>query len=106
MPFVSKVIGVSLARVATLVLAGRTLADLAAEGVVPADPHHYRHLPYTSVKAAVLPFGRFPGVDTVLGPEMKSTGEVMGVDADSGHGARQGDGRGRTRAADRAARCS
>ena len=39
---------------------------------------------YTSVKAAVLPFGRFPGVDTVLGPEMKSTGEVMGVDADSG----------------------
>ena len=83
-PFVSKAIGVSLARVATLVLAGRTLAHLAAEGVLPADPHHYRHLPYASVKAAVLPFGRFPGVDTVLGPEMKSTGEVMGVDADSG----------------------
>ena len=83
-PFVSKVIGVSLARVATLVLAGRTLAHLAAEGVLPADPHHYRHLPYASVKAAVLPFGRFPGVDTVLGPEMKSTGEVMGIDADSG----------------------
>jgi carbamoyl-phosphate synthase large subunit len=83
-PFVSKVIGESLARVATLVLMGRTLADLAASGVLPADPHHYRHLPYTSVKAAVLPFGRFPGVDTVLGPEMKSTGEVMGVDADSG----------------------
>jgi carbamoyl-phosphate synthase large subunit len=83
-PFVSKVIGVSLARVATLVLAGRTLADLGDEGVLPADPHHDRHLPYTSVKAAVLPFGRFPGVDTILGPEMKSTGEVMGVDADSG----------------------
>ena len=83
-PFVSKVIGVSLARVATLVLTGRTLADLAADGVLPADPHHYRHLSYTSVKAAVLPFGRFPGVDTVLGPEMKSTGEVMGVDRDSG----------------------
>ncbi|MGZ8595976.1 MAG: carbamoyl-phosphate synthase large subunit, partial [Actinomycetota bacterium] len=83
-PFVSKAIGVSLARVATLVLAGRSLAHLAAEGVLPADPHHYRHLPYASVKAAVLPFGRFPGVDTVLGPEMKSTGEVMGVDADSG----------------------
>ena len=65
-------------------LAGRTLADLAAEGVLPADPRHYRHLPYTSVKAAVLPFGRFPGVDTVLGPEMKSTGEVMGIDADPG----------------------
>ncbi len=83
-PFVSKVIGVSLARVATLVLAGRTLAQLTADGVLPSQPHHYRHLPYTSVKAAVLPFGRFPGVDTVLGPEMKSTGEVMGIDADSG----------------------
>jgi carbamoyl-phosphate synthase large subunit len=83
-PFVSKVIGVSLARLATLVLAGRTLAELADEGALPADPHHYRHLPTTSVKAAVLPFGRFPGVDTVLGPEMKSTGEVMGIDADPG----------------------
>jgi carbamoyl-phosphate synthase large subunit len=83
-PFVSKVIGVSLARVATLVLAGRSLADLAAEGLVPADPGHYRRLPYTAVKAAVLPFGRFPGVDTVLGPEMRSTGEVMGIDADPG----------------------
>ncbi|HVF08749.1 MAG TPA: carbamoyl-phosphate synthase large subunit [Actinomycetota bacterium] len=83
-PFVSKVVGVSLARIATLVLTGRSLADLATEGVFPADPRHYRHLSYTSVKAAVLPFGRFPGVDTVLGPEMKSTGEVMGVDADSG----------------------
>jgi carbamoyl-phosphate synthase large subunit len=83
-PFVSKVIGVSLARIATLVLLGRTLGDLDAAGLVPGDPHHYRHLPYASVKAAVLPFGRFPGVDTVLGPEMKSTGEVMGVDADSG----------------------
>ena len=82
-PFVSKVIGVSLARVATLVLAGRSLAQLSGEGVL-TDPHHYRRLPYTSVKAAVLPFGRFPGVDTVLGPEMKSTGEVMGIDADSG----------------------
>ncbi len=83
-PFVSKVVGVSLARVATLVLTGRSLAELAAEGVLPEDPHFYRHLRYTAVKAAVLPFGRFPGVDTVLGPEMKSTGEVMGVDADSG----------------------
>ena len=83
-PFVSKVIGVSLARIATLVLAGRRVTDLAASGILPADPHHYRRLPYTSVKAAVLPFGRFPGVDTVLGPEMKSTGEVMGIDADPG----------------------
>jgi carbamoyl-phosphate synthase large subunit len=83
-PFVSKVIGLSLARVATLVLTGRRLEDLSLEGVLPADPKHYRHVPYTSVKAAVLPFGRFPGVDTVLGPEMKSTGEVMGIDEDPG----------------------
>ncbi|HEX6844944.1 MAG TPA: carbamoyl-phosphate synthase large subunit [Actinomycetota bacterium] len=83
-PFVSKAIGVSLARVATLVLTGSSIEDLAARGVLPDDPHHYRHLPYACVKAAVLPFGRFPGVDTVLGPEMKSTGEVMGIDADSG----------------------
>jgi carbamoyl-phosphate synthase large subunit len=83
-PFVSKAVGVPLAKVATLVLLGRTLEDLAAADVVPADPRHYRHLPYTAVKAAVLPFGRFPGVDTILGPEMKSTGEVMGIDADPG----------------------
>ncbi len=83
-PFVSKAIGVSLARVATLVLTGRSLAELAEAGILPPDPHHYRHLPYTSVKAVVLPFDRFPGVDTVLGPEMRSTGEVMGIDADPG----------------------
>ncbi len=65
-------------------LAGKTLADLEAEGLLPADAGHYRHLPFTSVKAAVLPFGRFPGVDTVLGPEMRSTGEVMGIDTDPG----------------------
>jgi carbamoyl-phosphate synthase large subunit len=83
-PFVSKAVGVSLARVATLVLMGSTLSSLAADDVLPADPQRYRHLPYTSVKAAVLPFGRFPGADTVLGPEMRSTGEVMGIDADPG----------------------
>jgi carbamoyl-phosphate synthase large subunit len=83
-PFVSKVIGVSLARIATLVLAGRTLAELSEEGVLPSDRHRYRHLRSTAVKAPVLPFGRFPGVDTVLGPEMKSTGEVMGIDTDPG----------------------
>jgi carbamoyl-phosphate synthase large subunit len=83
-PFVGKVIGVSLARVATFVLVGRTIADMRADGIVPADRYHYRHLPSTSVKAAVLPFGRFPGVDTILGPEMRSTGEVMGIDVDSG----------------------
>ena len=83
-PFVGKVIGVSLARVATFVLVGRTIADMRADGILPADRYHYRHLPSTSVKAAVLPFGRFPGVDTILGPEMRSTGEVMGIDVDSG----------------------
>jgi carbamoyl-phosphate synthase large subunit len=83
-PFVSKAIGVSLARVATLVLAGRTLAELRSDGLLPDDPGHYRRLPVTAVKAAVMPFGRFPGVDTVLGPEMRSTGEVMGIDADPG----------------------
>ncbi len=83
-PFVSKVTGVPLAKAATLVMLGRSLAELAGEGVLPADPRHYRRLPYTSVKAAVLPFGRFPGVDTVLGPEMRSTGEVMGIDGDAG----------------------
>jgi carbamoyl-phosphate synthase large subunit len=83
-PFVSKAVGVPLAKVATLVLLGRSLEDLVAADVLPDDPRHYRHLPYTAVKAAVLPFGRFPGVDTILGPEMKSTGEVMGIDADPG----------------------
>ncbi|HET7869308.1 MAG TPA: carbamoyl-phosphate synthase large subunit [Actinomycetota bacterium] len=83
-PFVSKVTGVPLAKAATMVLAGRTLAELAANGLIPSEPGHYRRLPYTSVKAAVLPFGRFPGADSVLGPEMRSTGEVMGVDRDPG----------------------
>jgi carbamoyl-phosphate synthase large subunit len=83
-PFVGKVIGVSLARVTTLILTGATLAELRRSGIVPSDPTHYRHLPTTSVKAAVLPFGRFPGVDTILGPEMRSTGEVMGIDAEPG----------------------
>jgi carbamoyl-phosphate synthase large subunit len=83
-PFVSKATGVSLARIATLVVLGRTLEDLREDGLIPSDPRHYLHLPYASVKTPVLPFGRFPGVDTVLGPEMRSTGEVMGVDPDPG----------------------
>ncbi|NIO16279.1 MAG: carbamoyl-phosphate synthase large subunit [Deltaproteobacteria bacterium] len=71
-PFVSKAIGVSLAKLATKVMIGRTLEDLGfTEEVVP------RHI---SVKEAVFPFIKFPGVDTLLGPEMKSTGEVMGID--------------------------
>ncbi len=83
-PFVSKATGVSLARIATFVVLGRTIEELRDEGLLPADRRHYLHLPYTSVKSPVMPFGRFPGVDTVLGPEMRSTGEVMGVDPDPG----------------------
>jgi carbamoyl-phosphate synthase large subunit len=83
-PFVSKVTGVPLAKVATSVMLGRTLAELRDEGLVPSEPRHYLRLPHPAVKAAVLPFGRFPGVDTLLGPEMRSTGEVMGIDADPG----------------------
>ena len=75
-PFVSKATGVPLARLATRVMMGESLADVGfTEEVIP---------PHVSVKEAVLPFNRFPDVDTLLGPEMKSTGEVMGVDADFG----------------------
>jgi carbamoyl-phosphate synthase large subunit len=75
-PFVSKAIGRPLAKLAALVMAGKTLAELEfTEEIVPA---HY------SVKEAVFPFVKFPGVDTLLGPEMKSTGEVMGIDSDFG----------------------
>ncbi|HEX2025547.1 MAG TPA: carbamoyl-phosphate synthase large subunit, partial [Actinomycetota bacterium] len=83
-PFVSKATGVPLAKVAARVLVGERLADLRRVGLVPEDPSHYRHLGHVAVKAAVLPFARFPGVDTVLGPEMRSTGEVMGVASDLG----------------------
>ncbi|HEX2031112.1 MAG TPA: carbamoyl-phosphate synthase large subunit [Actinomycetota bacterium] len=83
-PFVSKATGVPLAKAAALVLVGRSLADLRHEGLLPADDAHYRRLRHVAVKAAVLPFGRFPGVDTVLGPEMRSTGEVMGIASDLG----------------------
>jgi carbamoyl-phosphate synthase large subunit len=71
-PFVSKATGVPLARLAALVMAGKTLDELGVKDeVVPA---HY------SVKESVFPFNKFPGVDIILGPEMKSTGEVMGID--------------------------
>ena len=70
-PFVSKATGLPLAKIAARCMAGRTLADQGVAGeVIP---------PYYSVKEAVFPFNKFPGVDTILGPEMKSTGEVMGV---------------------------
>jgi carbamoyl-phosphate synthase large subunit len=70
-PFVSKATGVPLAKIAARCMAGQTLAEQGiAKEVIP---------PYYSVKEAVFPFIKFPGVDTILGPEMKSTGEVMGV---------------------------
>jgi carbamoyl-phosphate synthase large subunit len=74
-PFVSKATGLPLAKVAARVMAGEMLADL---GLPPED----RDLGRFCVKEAVMPFGRFPGADSVLGPEMKSTGEVMGSAAD------------------------
>jgi carbamoyl-phosphate synthase large subunit len=69
-PYVSKATGVPLAMVAARCMAGKSLREQDVEEVTPA---------YFSVKEAVFPFARFPGVDTILGPEMKSTGEVMGV---------------------------
>ncbi len=75
-PYVSKATGVPLARLAAKVMAGRTLAELE----LTAE----RHTRHVAVKEAVFPFDRFPGVDTILGPEMKSTGEVMGIDEDFG----------------------
>jgi carbamoyl-phosphate synthase large subunit len=71
-PFVSKATGVPLARLAALVMVGRTLDELEVKDEVV--PTHY------SVKESVFPFNKFPGVDIILGPEMKSTGEVMGID--------------------------
>jgi carbamoyl-phosphate synthase large subunit len=70
-PFVAKVIGLPVAKIAARIMAGETLASLDLK------PPRFGHV---GVKEAVFPFARFPGVDTVLGPEMKSTGEVMGID--------------------------
>ncbi|MFP4310477.1 MAG: carbamoyl-phosphate synthase large subunit [Nitriliruptoraceae bacterium] len=84
-PFTSKATGVPLAKVAALVMAGRTLEQLRAEGLVPArDAVQGPRPQHVAVKEAVLPFDRFPGVDAILGPEMRSTGEVMGIDRDFG----------------------
>ena len=71
-PFVSKAIGVPLAKLATKVMLGKSLKELGF--TVAPEPKHI------SVKEAVFPFNRFPDVDILLGPEMKSTGEVMGID--------------------------
>ncbi len=70
-PFVAKSIGLPVARIAAKVMAGETLAETKVT---------YPTFTHTSVKEVVFPFARFPGVDTVLGPEMRSTGEVMGID--------------------------
>jgi carbamoyl-phosphate synthase large subunit len=72
-PFVAKAIGAPIAKIAARVMAGEKLADLPAID---------RHIDYYAVKEAVFPFNRFPGIDPVLSPEMKSTGEVMGIDPD------------------------
>ena len=75
-PFVSKAIGQPLAQFAARVIAGKSLAELGF--TAESEPDHI------SVKEAVFPFVKFPGVDTLLGPEMKSTGEVMGIDREFG----------------------
>ena len=79
-PFVAKATGVPLAMVASRVMTGSTLAELRIEGLL-TEPVIAGHV---SVKEAVLPFNRFPEVDPVLGPEMRSTGEVMGIDRSFG----------------------
>jgi len=73
-PFISKAIGVPLAKLAARVMVGQKLKDIGfTKEIIP---------PYISVKESVLPFVKFPGIDIILGPEMKSTGEVMGIDMD------------------------
>ena len=75
-PFVAKATGVAIAKIAARVMTGEKLSDFVA-GPRPSTAH-------VAVKEAVFPFARFPGVDLILGPEMKSTGEVMGLDSDFG----------------------
>ena len=75
-PFVSKATGVPLAKIAAKVMTGKTLKELGITSEV--------QIKHVAVKEAVFPFDKFPGVDTILGPEMKSTGEVMGIDNDFG----------------------
>jgi len=75
-PFISKATGIPWAKVSAKVMAGKKLRDLGIRGEVEID--------HIAVKESVFPFNRFYGIDTVLGPEMKSTGEVMGIDQDFG----------------------
>src|SRR5207302_10734272 len=81
-PFVAKATGVPIAKIAARVMAGETLAALLPPR--QRRPNADRSFGHVAVKEAVFPFARFPGVDLILGPEMKSTGEVMGLDTDFG----------------------
>ncbi len=76
-PFVAKATGVPVIKAATRIMTGEKITALKSEGVL-----HHRKFDHVAVKAPVFPFARFPKVDAVLGPEMKSTGEVMGIDKD------------------------
>ena len=75
-PFVSKAIGLPLAKIATKIMLGKRLKDMGLVGVASTN--------HIAVKASVFPFLKLPGVDSILGPEMRSTGEVMGIDHDFG----------------------
>jgi len=77
-PFVAKTTGRAIAKIAARLMLGETLAELGLAGGPTRAPRH------VAVKEAVFPFSRFPGVDIILGPEMRSTGEVMGIDSDFG----------------------
>jgi carbamoyl-phosphate synthase large subunit len=87
-PFVAKATGVPLAKVAARIMVGQTLGQLRDEGLLgasmPLYPGADGAMGHVAVKEAVLPFNRFPDADAVLGPEMRSTGEVMGIDSGVG----------------------
>jgi carbamoyl-phosphate synthase large subunit len=88
-PFVSKAIGYPLAKIASKVMIGKKLREIVPEVFRIKDPHpatdfHSKDFKYFAVKEVVFPWNRFPEVDPLLGPEMKSTGEVMGIDEDLG----------------------
>ena len=83
-PFVAKATGVPLAMVAARLMVGATLTELRAEGMLPPAPDPAVNGDYVAVKEVVLPFSRFPEADAVLGPEMRSTGEVMAIDSTPG----------------------
>jgi carbamoyl-phosphate synthase large subunit len=84
-PFVEKVTGVPVAKAAALIATGRSIAELRQSGMLPPGDEVLAPAPcHVGVKEAVLPFARFPGADSLLGPEMRSTGEVLGLDRSFG----------------------